>query len=359
MFNRHLLPVLAIPSWLSNLTPAKMEQEPFPLLDLLQDSFYYPAADFDRTPVKYFAGHFSSFVYVDYGVCYDEVMGHLEHQGFDGYELIGPPRRVETQELTPEGWLPMPPAQVNHIDWMQDPFCIWSVFQHCDGVPDDHGPYRFSMLYLCADGAAAFQALYVPNAIAPKAMAIIQPGYACGGNYTNFTDPEEILFSSVLLNEGGLPEILVYGGCGDFTQYQRACWPEYQRHVLSFSLPDRHVSAWQRECDPPLRAVEERILRHIRHHHIHQREFDRRRPVVLERILRDILYNSTTRIFPKGWENTELSRLLARIWKTVRSDWPELYQLKVAKNIVGRSSHVVDGLEAVLDQWIQERKMRE
>ena len=337
MFNRHLLPVLAIPSWLLNLTCAEMEQGTFPLRDLLRDSFYYPASGFDGTPVKYFAGHFLSFVYVDYGRTCDDFKRELEHPGFDGYELVGF-RSVGTQELAPEGWRPMPPDPVSHTGWIQNPFGVWSVFQRRDDVPEDHGPSRFSLVYLCADGVAAFQAFYVTNAIAPKAMAIVQPGVGIlGGNYTRFKDPEEILFRSVLLTSGGLPDILVYGGNGDLTWYQQACWPEYQRHVLTFSLPNnrhRHISVWQKEVDPQPIAVRVRILRHI-------------------------LRTQTALTFPGGWENTELSRLSAQIWKTVRPDWQELFQLKVAKRIVRRSSHVVDGLEAVLDQWIQERKRRE
>ncbi len=342
MFNRHLLPVLAIPNWLSNLTPATMEQETFPLLDLLRDSFYYPASGFDGAPVKYFAGHFLSFVYVDYGRARDEFMWDSKHRGFDGYELIGS-RLVNTRELAPQGWRPMPPDPVQHVDWIQNPFCVWSVFRRREGVSDDHdGPCRFSLVYLCADGVAAFQALYVANSIAPKAMAIIQPGAGVlGGAYTRFSDPEKILFRSVLLNGGGLPENLVYGGDGDFTQYQPGCWPAYQRHVLSFSLPSdrqRHISVWKRDVDP--------------------------QSSVRVKIMKRIVSEQEAVPFPEGWRESpypRLSNLLAQFWKILGLNeyLPVLFQLKLAKDIVRHSPHVADGLEAVLDQWIEQQRRYE
>ncbi len=246
----HLLPVLATPDWLSNLTPTTVEHEPFPLLDLLRDSLYYPASGFDGSPVKYLGGHFLSFVYVDYGRTRDEFMEALKDPGFSGYDLIGC-RSVTEKELAPRGWHPMPPTPRDgnpsaYRDEIQEPFSTWSVFQRRDDVPECHGPCRLSLLYLCADGVAAFQALYVTNALAPKAVAIIQPGDGFGLNWTNFRDPERILATSVLQNPGGPPNILLYGGSGSLEFYREACWPRYRRHVCTFSMQDhRHISVWK------------------------------------------------------------------------------------------------------------------
>ena len=247
----HLLPVLVTPNWLLDQTPETMEREPFPLLDLLKDSLYYPASSFDGSPVKYFGGHFLSFVYVDYGRTRDEFMEDLNNRGFDGYDLVGF-RSVTEEQLAPQGWRPTPPTLQDgdpslYRDWIQEPFCIWSVFRRREGVPERHGPYRFSLLYLCADVVAAFQALYVTNAMAPGAVAIIQPGTGFGGNWTDFRNPERILARSVLRNAGGAPKILLYGGIGPLEGYQQGCWPEYHRHVCTFSTPGgRHISVWQR-----------------------------------------------------------------------------------------------------------------
>ncbi len=78
--------------------------------------------------------------------------------GFRGYELLGE-RDVSREELVPQGWQPVVvpsgrghPAGPLHGN---GPFCTWFVFRRSEQYGDKHGPDRFSLLYLCADGAAA------------------------------------------------------------------------------------------------------------------------------------------------------------------------------------------------------------
>lgn len=75
---------------------------------------------------------------------------------------------VTEQELAQKGWAPTSltsldgdPLQFNGE--MKQPFCSWMIFQRNKTVSHSHGPFRFSLLYLCADGVAAFQALYVTS----------------------------------------------------------------------------------------------------------------------------------------------------------------------------------------------------
>jgi len=115
-------------------------------------------------------------------------------------------------------------------DWFgneKKPYCSWSIFQRGEDVPAFYGPPRFSLLYLCADGVAAFQALYYANSASPKAVAVIQPGTEFGGNCTNFEDNEKIFARSVLGNPQGRPEILLYGGSGKRDFFREPCWPSY------------------------------------------------------------------------------------------------------------------------------------
>jgi hypothetical protein len=114
---------------------------------------------------------------------------------------------------------------------MKKPFCSWALFQRREDIPAKHEPSRFSLLYLCADGVAAFQALYLANVAFPKAVAVIQPGHAFGGNWTDYTDHEQIFARSVLGNPSGQPEILLYGGMGRRDYYRESCWPDYQTQV--------------------------------------------------------------------------------------------------------------------------------
>ena len=161
------IPKLDIPQWLSKLVAASVMNEPFPLRELLKDSFYYPSSGFDGRPIQQIACNFLSFIYVDYGYSRDEFMVEL-NKGFLGYDLLAE-RAVTAKELTPNGWRPtLPRHEDGNPDQYFDlstitkqPFCSWSVFQRREDFPASHGPARFSLLYLCADGVAAFQALYV------------------------------------------------------------------------------------------------------------------------------------------------------------------------------------------------------
>lgn len=229
------LGIVQIPAWLADLRADTIECGALPLDDILRDSLYYPSSGFDGTPIRYLAGNVHSFVYVDYGQGREDLDRALRSPGFRGYGVLGK-RDVPQVELTPHGWTPTVPTSVDgnptrYRNWMKKPFCLWIVFQRLDEFPESHGPHRFSLLYLCADGVAAFQALYVANKHAPAIVAVIQPGHAFGGNWTDFTDPQKIFARSVLQNPAGKPRIFLYGGIGRRDFYRNSCWPNYNRLV--------------------------------------------------------------------------------------------------------------------------------
>lgn len=232
----HQLPEMYAPRWLTTMTGADVVNGTFPLHELLQDSLYYPSSGFDGGPVKHLAGNFLSFIYVDYGHSHDEFVNALRMPGFSGYDIVAT-RSVTEQELTPKGWRPTTlPTRVDgdpsrYRDWIKNPFCSWSLFQRRENISARHGPFRFSLLYLCADGVAAFQALYVSNSTFPKAVAVIQPGHGFGGNWTDYTNPDHIFARSVLGNPNGRPEILLYGGYGNCGFYREPCWSSHQEPV--------------------------------------------------------------------------------------------------------------------------------
>jgi hypothetical protein len=114
---------------------------------------------------------------------------------------------------------------------MQKPFVTWFVFQRDDGLSDEHGAERFSLLFLCAEGVAAFRALYLSNQCFPLGIAIIQPGYSMGNNWTDFTDPTMSLATTILNNPAGKPRVLLDGGLYEDDLYREACWPQYSNNV--------------------------------------------------------------------------------------------------------------------------------
>lgn len=263
------LPEIAFPAWLANLSPEAMIDAPFPLERVLQNSLYYPSSAFDGDPVRHLAGNILSFVYADYGYSRQQFMNALQKPGFRGYEQIGT-RSVTEGELVPRGWRPTPPTDFDgdpfrYRSWIKPPFCSWSLFQRRKDFPASHGPIRFSLLYLCADGVAAFQALYVANNEAPKALAIIQPGHGFGANYTDYENPEKILARSVLGNQAGRPDILLFGGYGCLSYYRTPCWPTY-RDQLCFidKAGGGGIGVWKNANQQGQRTYSERSARLFR-----------------------------------------------------------------------------------------------
>ena len=216
-------------TWLSHVDPEAIRDIELPLDSILQDSLYYPASGFDGDPIRYLAGNLFSFVYVDYGQGREDLDNT---PGFRGYRVI-----AEKTELVPRGYTysftpsPTDGDPSKYRGWMQEPFCSWIILERRPERPARHGPDRFSLLYLCADGVAAFQALYTSNSKFPACVAIIQPGTGFGGNWTDFRDPTRIFARSVLQNPAGKPRILLYGGIGPGDGYDQPCWPDYSQMI--------------------------------------------------------------------------------------------------------------------------------
>jgi len=250
-----LLPTIEQPSWLANLTNHEIMTGEFPLNNILQDSLYYPASEFDASPIRHFSGSFLSFIYVDYSTRRHDLLNQLETNGFIGYQILGQ-RSVLEKELKPIG-TPTTPVVKNDLykkvpDGIinNEPFCEWIVFERNSGFDDSHGPLRFSLIYLVADGVAAYTALYTSNKKVPKGIAIIQPGsdggYLGGGNYTNFKAPDKIFSKYVHENPAGMPRYLLYGGNGGREFYRDVCWPEYSKHIGFVDKPPRgNIGVWE------------------------------------------------------------------------------------------------------------------
>ena len=60
----------------------------------------------------------------------------------------------------------------------------WVVFERNADRGEEHGPERFSLLFVCGEGLATFPQLYCSRGRAPKMLCFIQCwGFA--GNWTN------------------------------------------------------------------------------------------------------------------------------------------------------------------------------
>jgi len=235
------IPGSQVPDWIPQYGPL----DRLPLLELLSGSVYYPASGFDGQPVKILAGNFHSFVYVDYGLSRDQLLATLRSErGFLGYGIVAL-RDVTEQELIPNGWTPLLP---NHCDGnprplQTQPFSVWVVLKRQSDFNEEHGPMYFSLLYICGDGVATYQAIYLGNKTYPAVVAIIQPGTGFGGNWTNFEDPQRIFGRTVMGNPDGVPTYLLYGGWAEGHFYTEPCWPQYSELVWN---PNTRLRLWRR-----------------------------------------------------------------------------------------------------------------
>ena len=229
-------------SWLGEIDQQKMDSQELPLARLLNNSMYYPACRFDGDPVKLFGSSVNSFIYADYGATQDELAIAIA-QGFKGYDIFCQ-RDVRESELK----VPMEVTNPSLIErqrkgierqrwFIKKPFAHWCVFQRKENYGKEHGPSRFSLFYICADGAATYQALYVSHNVAPKILSIIQPGHGFGGNWDNYSSQKSVFYRVVMDDKNVKPEMVLLGEWGSHEYLSTSWGPNYQTSLNTFSNP--------------------------------------------------------------------------------------------------------------------------
>lgn len=241
-------------NWLENLTKEKIENGNFPLSDVLENSFYYPACGFDGGIVKDCNTmgrdlNIFSFVYCDYDTG-EQAFRHKQ-DSFLGYHVLGS-RSVSQSELIPNGWQPQFPPNFNLQDYHRyryawKPFINWTVYERDDNRDDSHGRTRFSLLYIGGEGVATYQALYWSNNISPRAIAIIRPGTGFGGNWTDFKDGNGALAWVVNNNPAGQPEFIYIEGNGNGTSGFN--WNGYIQSIINrlYNIGVGELEIWTKQ----------------------------------------------------------------------------------------------------------------
>ncbi len=203
---------------LTQITPWQIQNEPVPIKELLKDSLYYPSAGFDGGVVNFFSKQVQSFVFCDYGFHEREFLDKMD--GFRGYKVLAN-RKLDPNDLTPNGWkMQIPPgvdpqAYTKYIDPGKKPFAHWVVYDRDQQFDENHGPKRFSLLYIGGEGVATYQALYWSNKETAKILAIIQPGTGFGMNWTDFRKKNGHLAWVIMENQHGTPKTILFGGIGN------------------------------------------------------------------------------------------------------------------------------------------------
>lgn len=215
-------------SWLDALTPETVARDAVPFQKLLDNSVYYPACGTDGRPVEYLHHLSRSYIYVDYNISQDDLKIAMQKRSFTGYKLLTE-RYVTQSEITPHGWHPHEhptakdgnPRKPMENGWIdRHPYALWTIWQRKEGYDEKHGPLRFSLLHLCADGVAAFDALYYTWNTKPLVFCIIQPGTGYGLNWTDFRKPGHIMHRLISNNPAGMPKYMLVDD-------EKGYWGEY------------------------------------------------------------------------------------------------------------------------------------
>ncbi len=179
-----------LPDWLKNYQAGeKFNRQHF----FASRVVFYPGSGFDGQPVKLFASTHSAhcFVYVDYGLDRQTIEAELssERYRFQGYHTLS---RIELAEsdITPTGWHPhITEAEARattraHIDTA--PFGFVEILERNTEFDDNHGPERLAILFLGADGIAAYDALFCQKSSVKPPFAVVLQDHGFGGNYDHF-----------------------------------------------------------------------------------------------------------------------------------------------------------------------------
>lgn len=228
--------------WLDEISREDVEKNPLPFKKILEDSVYYPASGTDGEPVRILNKLSRSFIYVDYNYSLQRLKDEMINHGFRGYEIFAK-RLVKEHEITSTSFRyheepndeDGDPRKPFDNGWVHTPpYALWTIWQRLDGFDEEHGPKRFSLFNLCADGVASFDALYYNWETKPLVMCIIRPGTGYGLNWTDFREPGHIMHRLAMKNPAGKPEYLLMESRLPSEDNQGCYWPEYNEQVNVF-----------------------------------------------------------------------------------------------------------------------------
>lgn len=246
-------------SFLNELTIESIKNEPLPISELLENSVYYPASGVDGGLIRDInlnrqEWNVTSYIYCDYHETAEKLFESI--QEIKGYKLLNW-RDLKMEELIPNGWSQQLPPNISMSRYQSavnrftnpNPYAVWMVFERLPEYGEEHGPSRFSLLYLCAEGVASYQALYWTNHFVPRAIAIIQPGTGFGFNWTDFYKEGEPLYWAVKNNPEGMPEYIFTGYYADShtsvhtknNEHFNFNWSEYGFLEPAVGYPYHHV----------------------------------------------------------------------------------------------------------------------
>ncbi len=237
------------PEWLLDIASGKETQ--FSLLNVLQNSLYYPGCELNGAPVKCLGGNIHSFIYSDYGVSGNFILNNTNRItnrvnnrcGFKGYRAIKEVA-LGINDFIPIGWSPeiVPKGEKDLVMARQrhgESFAHWSVLERLSDFPSTHGPDLFSFLYIGGEISAVYQALYIRNNIKPKVLVVIT-SCVSEDSWGLGSVREDSFFKKVVkANPAGMPDYLIDGHDSIVAR-----WKEYKgEKVIQF--PEQAGNLWK------------------------------------------------------------------------------------------------------------------
>ncbi len=238
------------PSWLTDLE--KNSDQPLCeelIKNALIDSIFYPACGTDGEVIRIGRNWAHSFVYVDNGRIQTKSPQDLK-QKINSWSTRRHMKILLQVDLERDQLTGPISTDLNWIGKEEQVFkdkreegapyfAVMTVFEDSLGL--------FSFLYICHDGCLAFNDLYLSRGIFPKGLALIQPGFGFGGNWTDFHDESRMFANLVLNNPAGLPYIYIYGGWDSLgSMYRSQGWKAFDQPIYYNRAQGAGISIWKR-----------------------------------------------------------------------------------------------------------------
>ncbi len=201
----------SMPAWLSAY-PSDA-QEALPPSEVLRRflrsrTVYYPGSGSDGGPVAAFNSAHAAhcFVYVDYLVERSELLDELQSDGFRGYRRLA---RVDLREADfgLGNWRPHVTGPVRYPFKPVRPYGFIEILERAEEYSEAHGAERFAVLFLAADGHAAFDAIFCQGSGTPVPFCVVLQDHGFGCNYSAFG--EGGLLAQIASGCRVLPEFLL------------------------------------------------------------------------------------------------------------------------------------------------------
>lgn len=176
-----------VPEWLEDFNPKNPEAVSNLVQSFLNSRVvFYPGSGRDGSAVQFFneASAAQCFLYVDCGMTRDEVEHQLHHHGFRGYSSIAR-LSVSESDMGANHWIPhMRPEEVLDRLQPEPPYAFLEILEKRDDAVA--GASRIAILFLAADGHAAYDALFCQKDSSSVPFGIVVQDHGFGGNWGDF-----------------------------------------------------------------------------------------------------------------------------------------------------------------------------